>query len=119
MSQIEPVTIFGPPFPELPVADAERAQQRYRDALGFKIGSLYPGNEIGTASRRDTAIFFQRRSEPFEPAVHWMFAADVEATYLLRTGHAWAHGHVTTGGRETRPPWVRRRGSRMVGEGLG
>jgi uncharacterized glyoxalase superfamily protein PhnB len=81
MSQSEPVTTFGPPVPELPVADVERAQQHYRDALGFKIGWLYPGNEIGAVSRGDSAIFFRRRSEPFEPAVHWMFAADIDATY--------------------------------------
>jgi uncharacterized glyoxalase superfamily protein PhnB len=88
MSQSEAVTTFGPPVPELPVADMERAQQHYRDALGFKIGWLYPGNEIGAVSRGNTAIFFRRRSAPFEPAVHWMFAADIDATYneLLSSG---------------------------------
>ena len=79
MSQSEPVTTFGPPVPELPVADVERAQQHYRDALGFKIGWL--SGDIGAVSRGDTAIFFRRRSESFEPAVHWMFAADIDATY--------------------------------------
>lgn len=87
MSQSEPVTAFGPPVPELPVADVERAQQHYRDVLGFKIAWLYPGSEIGAVSRGNTAIFFRRRSEPFEPAVHWMFA-DIDATYneLLSLG---------------------------------
>lgn len=68
MNQSEPVTTFGPPVPELPVADVERARQHYRDALGFKIGWLYPGNEIGAVSRGDTTIFFRRRNEPFEPS---------------------------------------------------
>lgn len=81
MNQSEPVTRFGPPVPELPVTDVERAQRHYRDALGFKIGWLYPGNEIGAVSRGEIAIFFRKRSEPFEPAVHWMFAADIDATY--------------------------------------
>ena len=81
MSQSEPATTFGPPVPELPVADVERAQQHYRDVLGFEIGWLYPGGEIGAVSRGSTAIFFRRRSQPFEPAVHWMFAADIDATY--------------------------------------
>lgn len=81
MNQRKPATRFGPPVPELPVADVELAQQHYRDALGFKIAWLQPGNEIGAVSRGDTAIFFRRRSEPFEPAVHWMFAADIDATY--------------------------------------
>lgn len=44
-------TNFGPPVPELPVADVERAQQHYRDALGFEIGWLYPGKEIGSVAR--------------------------------------------------------------------
>lgn len=81
MTQSEPVTTFGPPVPELPVADVERAQQHYRDALGFKIGWLYPGNEIGAVSRGAATIFFRRRSEPFEPAVHWIFAPQIDATY--------------------------------------
>jgi hypothetical protein len=29
----------------------ERAQQHYRDALGFEIGWLYPGGDIGAVSR--------------------------------------------------------------------
>jgi uncharacterized glyoxalase superfamily protein PhnB len=67
--------------PELPVEDVERAQQHYRDALGFEIGWLYPGGDIGAVSRDDVVIFFRRRGRPFEPAVHWTFAADIDATY--------------------------------------
>lgn len=75
-------TTFGPPTPELPVADVPRAQRHYRDALGFDIGWLDDGNEIGAVSRDEVAIFLRRRSPPFESAVHWMFAADIDATYL-------------------------------------
>jgi len=74
-------TTFAHPTPELPVEDVERAQRHYRDALGFEIGWLYPGGDIGAVSRDDVAIFFRRREPPFEPAVHWIFAADIEATY--------------------------------------
>lgn len=81
MSRSEPATTFGSVVPELPVADVERAQQHYRDALGFEIGWLYPGGEIGAVSRRNTAIFLRRRSQPFEPAVHWISVADIDATY--------------------------------------
>ena len=81
MNQNEVRTTFSHPVPELPVADVERAQQHYRDALGFEIGWLYPGKEIGAVSRDDVAIFFRRRSQPFEPAVHWVFAPDIEATH--------------------------------------
>src|SRR5436305_745337 len=74
-------TTFSHPTPELPVADVERAQQHYRDSLGFEINWLYPGKEIGAVSRDNVAIFFRRRSQPFEPAVHWVFAQDIDATY--------------------------------------
>ena len=43
MSAKEPLTVIAQPVPELPVADVERAQKHYRDALGFEIGWLYPG----------------------------------------------------------------------------
>ncbi len=75
-------TSIAQPVPELPVRDVERAQQHYRDALGFDVGWLEPSKEIGAVSRGDVAIFFRRRSPPFEPAVHWMFAPDIDATYL-------------------------------------
>lgn len=74
-------TTLGHPTPELPVEDVERAQQHYRDALGFDVGWLEPGGEIGAVSRENAPIFLRRRSPPFEPAVHWVFAPDVDATY--------------------------------------
>ena len=77
----EKMTSIGKPVPELPVADVERAQQYYRDTLGFDIGWLSPGKEIGAVSREGVAIFFRKRTPPFEPAVHWVFADDIDATY--------------------------------------
>jgi len=77
----EKMNSIGQPVPELPVADVERAQQHYRDALGFEVGWLYPGKEIGAVSRGDVAIFFRKRKPPFEPAVHWVFAEDIDASY--------------------------------------
>ena len=74
-------TTFAHPTPELPVEDVERAQRHYRDALGFEIRWLYPGGDIGAVSRDNVAIFFRRRTRPFEPAVHWVFAAAIDATY--------------------------------------
>jgi uncharacterized glyoxalase superfamily protein PhnB len=74
------MSTFGPAVPELPVVDVERAQQHYRDALGFVIGWLYPDKGIGAVSRDKTVIFFRRRKPPFEPAIHWMFAEDIDAT---------------------------------------
>jgi len=53
----------------------------YRDVLGFEIGWLQPGKGIGSVSRGEAAIFFRRRQGPFEPAVHWIFAEDIDATY--------------------------------------
>ena len=82
MDAKEKLSPIGKPVPELPVADVERAQQYYRDVLGFEIGWLYPGKEIGAVSRGNVAIFFRKRKPPFEPAVHWVFAEDIDATYL-------------------------------------
>lgn len=81
MSAKEPLSSIAQPVPELPVAEVERAQRYYRDTLGFEIGWLEPSKEIGSVSRGDVAIFFRRRELPFEPAVHWVFAEDVDATY--------------------------------------
>jgi uncharacterized glyoxalase superfamily protein PhnB len=81
MNQKEALTTIAQPVPELPVADVEKAQQYYRDVLGFEIGWLDPGKGIGAASRGNAVIFFRRRQEPFEPAVHWVFAADIDTTY--------------------------------------
>ncbi len=72
---------IGQPVPELPVVDVERAQQHYRDSLGFEIGWLYPGKEIGAVSRGNVTIFFRKKITPFEPAVHWVFAEDIDAIY--------------------------------------
>ena len=81
MGAKEKTNMIGQPVPELPVADVERAQQHYRDALGFEIGWLYPGKEIGAVSHGNLAIFFRKRKSPFEPAVHWVFAEDIDASY--------------------------------------
>ena len=81
MSTKEKLTSICKPVPELPVADVERAQQHYRDALGFQIGWLYPGKEIGAVSRDGVAIFFRKRNPPFEPAIHWVYAEDIDVTY--------------------------------------
>jgi predicted enzyme related to lactoylglutathione lyase len=75
------LTSIAQPVPELPVADVERAQEHYRDALGFDVAWLSPDKEIGAVSRGRVAIFFRRRERPFEPAVHWVFADDLDASY--------------------------------------
>ncbi len=72
--------IAGPPVPELPVADVERAQQHYRDVLGFEIAWLTPEKEIGAVTNGKAVLFFRRREAPFEPAIHWVFAEDIDAT---------------------------------------
>lgn len=74
------LTSIGPPVPELPVTDVERAQRYYRDVLGFEIGWLEPG-EIGAVSRGKAVVFLRKRTAPFEAAVHWVFAQDIDATY--------------------------------------
>lgn len=70
MTARAPLSPIGQPVPELPIADVERAQQYYRDVLGFDIGWLDPSKEIGAVSRGEVAIFFRKRPPPFESAVH-------------------------------------------------
>jgi predicted enzyme related to lactoylglutathione lyase len=74
------LTSIAPPVPELPVADVERAQRHYRDALGFEIGWLDPDG-IGAVSRGHVAIFLRKTAAPFDAVVHWVFADDIDATY--------------------------------------
>jgi uncharacterized glyoxalase superfamily protein PhnB len=74
-------TPIAQPVPELPVVDVEQAQRHYRDAMGFEISWLHPGSEIGSVRRDNVTIFFRRRNEPFEPAVHWVYAENIRATY--------------------------------------
>ena len=74
-------TTFAHPTPELPVEYVVRAQQHYHDALGFEIGWLYAGGDIGSVSRENVVIFFRRRARPFDPAVHWVFAPEIDSTY--------------------------------------
>lgn len=69
---------FSQPVPELPVEDVERAQRYYRDTLGFQIAWLDDGKEMGAVAREDTAIFFRERTPPFEPAVHWVYAPQID-----------------------------------------
>ena len=78
-------TTLAHPTPELPVQDVKRAQQHYSEALGFDIGWLTEGEEIGAVSRDGIAIFFRKRSHPFEAAVHWVFAPDIDDTYAELT----------------------------------
>ena len=72
-------TSIAQPVAELPVADVTRAQEHYRDVLGFDIG--WVSGDLGAVSRTNVAIFFRKRVPPFEPAVHWIFADDIDATY--------------------------------------
>ena len=69
------------PVPELPVVDVERAQQHYRDVFGLEIGWLYPDKGIGSVTGGGVTIFFRKRKPPFEPAIHWVFAEDIDASY--------------------------------------
>jgi uncharacterized glyoxalase superfamily protein PhnB len=75
-------TIFaGQPVPELPVADVEHAQRYYRDAFGFTIGWLEADRTIGAVSRGKVVIFLRKRTAPFEPVAHWVFAPELDASY--------------------------------------
>jgi len=79
VSRKQSLTSIGQPMPELPVADVERAQHHYRDALGFAIGWLDPG-ESRAVSWGNVAIFLRKTTPPFQAAVHCVFAEDIDST---------------------------------------
>lgn len=74
-------TKFGPPVPELPVLDVAKAQAYYRDVLGFEIAWTLEDKSMGAVARNGMAIFFAKKTDP-TPTRHWLFAAEIEATYL-------------------------------------
>jgi len=73
-------TKFGPPVPELPVLDVEKAQAYYRDVLGFEIAWTLEDKTMGAVGREGVAIFFAQHPHP-APTQHWIFAEDIDATY--------------------------------------
>ena len=91
------------PVPELPVADVERAQHYYRDVFNFEIAWLTPGKEIGAVTNGNATLFFRRREAPFEPAIHWVFAEDIDATYQ----DAQSAGATITDPLQTKPWGIR------------
>lgn len=76
------------PVPELPVTDVEKAQRYYRDVLGCTIEWTYPDKDIGAVSNGETALFFRKRTESFEPTIHWIYTEDVDDLYekLVKAG---------------------------------
>jgi len=80
MAAVKP-TLLSHPTPELPVADVERAQAHYCIRLGFSHGWLDASREIGSVQRANVPVFFRRRAPPFDGAVHWIHAIDLDATY--------------------------------------
>ena len=78
---------FNQPVPELPVKNLRKAQEFYRDILGFNIEWTH-GDDIGAVSCGSTAIFLRQRTGKFEPSIHWIYAEDVDATYdfVVRAG---------------------------------
>jgi uncharacterized glyoxalase superfamily protein PhnB len=90
-------TKFAQPVPELPVADVEKAQQYYRDVLGFDINWTYADKSIGAVSRDNVAIFLSTRKG--SPNIHWIFADDIDATFEEMT----SRGARITEPLETKP----------------
>ena len=91
MAANQNLTEFGPPVPELPVADVERAQQHYREALGFEIGWLYPDKGIGSASRGKTVIFFRKKESALRTChpldLRGRDRSDLSGTQVTRCEH--------------------------------
>jgi uncharacterized glyoxalase superfamily protein PhnB len=61
------------------MSNAHNSITKMHSAL--RLDGSTPGKEIGAVSRGHAAIFFRKRKPPFEPAVHWVFAEDIDASY--------------------------------------
>jgi len=79
VSRKESLTTIGQLVPELPVTDVERAQQHYRIHSALRSAGSMRARWGRVAWK--VAIFFRKRKRPFEAAVHWVFAEDIDATY--------------------------------------
>ena len=75
-------TKIAQPIAELPVEDVEKAQNYYKEFLGFEIVWIEIDKSIGSVGRDEIAIFFRKTKGKIEPNIHWMFAEDVDLTYL-------------------------------------
>lgn len=73
------------PTPELPVPDVRKAQEYYRDRLGFEIAWHNEEGRIGAVSHGDCAIFFRESSEDARPGVFWIFTEDVDEAHATLT----------------------------------
>jgi catechol 2,3-dioxygenase-like lactoylglutathione lyase family enzyme len=81
------MTTLDQPVPELPVCNLDRARDYYCEKLGFQRGWALP--EIASVTRGKTALFFRLSTEPIAPQRHWIFADDVDATFVeMRTSGA-------------------------------
>ncbi|MGD1933785.1 MAG: VOC family protein [Candidatus Phaeomarinobacter sp.] len=73
------------PTPELAVPDVRKAQEYYRDRLGFEIAWHNEEGRIGAVSHGDCAIFFRESSEESRPGVFWIFSEDVDDAHTTLT----------------------------------
>lgn len=69
------------PIPELAVPSVRKAQEYYRDRLGFEIAWYNEQGRIGAVALGDCAIFFREASQTHDPSVFWVFSEDVDATH--------------------------------------
>jgi catechol 2,3-dioxygenase-like lactoylglutathione lyase family enzyme len=82
-----PKTKLAPPVPGLPVLDVEKSQAYYRDVLGFEVAQALDDKSMEAVAREGIVIFFAKRTP--HPTHHWIFAADIDATYHeLKTRNA-------------------------------
>ncbi len=56
-------TKIGQPVPQLPVKDVEKAQNYYKEILGFDVLWTYPDMSIGAVGRENLAIFFVKPTD--------------------------------------------------------
>ena len=47
----------------------------------LRLDGFTQAKRLGPCHAVNVAIFFRKKKPPFEPAVHWVFAEDIDASY--------------------------------------
>ena len=74
--------MWGMITPQLPVADVARAQEWFRDVLGFEI-TYKSGKRFGAVQYGRNEIFLERSDRPIEGVCCCVRVEDADALYAL------------------------------------
>ncbi len=69
------------PTPELPVPNVRKAQEYYRDTLGFEVAWYNEPGKIGAVSSGDCTIFFREATKESPSSTFWVYCEELNEAY--------------------------------------